>query len=127
MHESNESTGQICKCIITGSHVGNAWLKITLWDRADTLLLLHHWAFIYVFFKQSVCHPSEKTKTNKQYKWVTFVSFLCPPARSFITTMLGLATFSIRFTWGEVVRNVKDFILFAYYSHYSKKQWKHKD
>lgn len=26
------------------------------------------------------------------------MSFLCPPARSFVTTMLGLATFSIRFT-----------------------------
>lgn len=30
--------------------------------------------------------------------YVTLVSFLWPPARSFMTTMLGLATFSIRFT-----------------------------
>lgn len=29
---------------------------------------------------------------------ITLMSFLCPPARSLVTTMLGLATFSIRFT-----------------------------
>jgi len=37
----------------------------------------------------------------KQMVWtdsVTLVSFLCPPARSFITTMFGLATFSMRLT-----------------------------
>lgn len=29
---------------------------------------------------------------------ITLMSFLCPPARSLVTTMLGLATFSIRLT-----------------------------
>lgn len=53
-------------------------------------------------------HRTDLISDTSVWKWrnskrnvcvnVTLVSFLCPPARSFMTTMLGLATFSIRFT-----------------------------
>lgn len=42
---------------------------------------------------------SKSRNSRRSVCYVTLVSFLCPPARSFMTTMLGLATFSIRFTW----------------------------
>lgn len=105
-------TGTLCTVGCSGEcRVCRSWLRSDDFDHREVLvsgevefrqcLKMHktHQVIIIISSSRPIIGNGEIHRWSEEcVRYVTLVSFLCPPARSFMTTMLGLATFSIRFT-----------------------------